>query len=132
ACGSLGKLVELGSRLADPDKADLVNAIGQTIQVHGDLAAVWYGQFASLARRQGSSVGGQVGQRHVDLVADGGDDRQAGAGNRSRNHPLVERREVFGGPPPAGYDDELSLLDTIGQPDRGGDFLTSARALHPG
>ena len=75
--GRFGELVEAGACFLDPGLADAMQALGQTIEVHGDLAAVGDGKLAGLAGRQCPAVGGQVGEGHVDLVPDGRDDRQA-------------------------------------------------------
>ena len=69
------KLVKSSASLAEPGLTDVVDSLCQAVEVHGDLAAIGNGQLAGLAGRQGASVRGEVGQRDIDLVAHGRDNR---------------------------------------------------------
>ena len=52
-------------------------------------------QFGRFAGRQRANVGGQIGQRDVDFVADRRDDRNSRSRNRPHDRLLVERPQVF-------------------------------------
>ena len=119
------------SRLAQSGLADAMDPFGQAVEVHGDLAAVGDGKLPGLAGREGPPVGGEVGQGDVDLVADGRDDGQAGAGDGPRHDLLVERPEILGRPAAARDDDQVGVRHPVGQDDRGGDLGAGPRPLHP-
>ena len=94
--GAFPELIEPEPSLHEPGLADPMDLVAQAIKVHGDLAAVRYGQLAGLAGSQRPAIGGKVGQRHIDLVAHGGDDRQSRAGDRPDDDLLVEGPEILG------------------------------------
>ena len=97
-----------------------------------DLAAIGDADLAGLAGGQGAAVGGQVGEGHVDLVADGRDDRHAGAGDGPRHGLLVEGPEVLEAAAAAGDDDDVGAGDPVGQRQRRDDLAIGALALDAG
>ena len=50
--------------------------LGEPVQVQHDFAGIGDGDLAGFAGCEGAFVGDQVGEGHVDFVADGRDDRQ--------------------------------------------------------
>ena len=75
--GALGQLIEVITRIAKLTKAGQSQAVGESIEVQGDFASIGHAEFAGFAGGKRTSVGGQVGEGHVDFVANSRDDRQA-------------------------------------------------------
>ena len=90
-------------------------------------------QLGRLAGRQRADVGHQVGERHVDLVADGRDDRDPRGEDGADHHLFVERPEVFEAAAAAGDHQAVDRQrQAVGHADGGGDLLGRALALHAG
>jgi hypothetical protein len=75
--GALGQLIEVIARIAKLTHAGQSQAVGESVEVQGDFASVGHAEFAGFAGGKRTSVGGQVGEGHVDFVANSRDDRQA-------------------------------------------------------
>src|SRR5579883_1255589 len=71
---ALGQLREFGAGVVDLSLAGQAEPLGQAVEVECDFAAVGHGDFAGRTGGQGAAVGGQVGEGHVDLMANGRDD----------------------------------------------------------
>ena len=130
--GAVGQAVEAGAGVVEPGLAGGAEAVGQAVEVQGDLAAVGDAELAGLAGGQGAAVGGEVGEGDVDLVADGRDDRDAGAGDGPRHGLLVEGPEVLEAAAAAGDDDDVGPGDAVGQRQRRDDLAVGALALDAG
>ena len=97
-----------------------------------DFASVGDRDFAGFAGRECASVGGQVGEGHVDLVADGRDHRQPRSDDGADDDFFIERPEVFHAAAAASDDDHVDTGDLVGQRQRGRHFQVGAGTLHAG
>ena len=76
--GAVGQAVEAVAGVVEVGLSGGAEPVGQAVEVQRDLAAIGDADLAGLAGSQGAVVGGQVGEGHVDLVADRRDDRDRG------------------------------------------------------
>ena len=96
-----------------------------------------HGPFGGLGRRRRARVGGQVDQRPVRLVADGGDERDGAGRGRAHHHLLVEAPQVFQAAAAARDDqhvgprDAPARLHRVEAADGCGDLGGAGLALHP-
>jgi hypothetical protein len=60
-----------------------------------EVAQVGHEQFRGGRRRRRAQVGGEVGDREIDFVADRGDDGDRAGADRARDRFVVERPQVF-------------------------------------
>ena len=130
--GALGQAVEAGAGVVEVGLAGESEPVGESVEVQGDLAGIGDADLAGLAGGQGAAVGGQVGEGHVDLVADRRDDRDARGGDGPRHDLLVEGPEVFEAAAAAGDDDDVGAGDPVGQRQGRDDLAVGALALDPG
>jgi hypothetical protein len=75
--GALGQLIEAIACVMKLAQAGQSQAVGEAVKVEGNLARVGHAEFAGFAGGKRTSVGGQIGEGHVDFVANSRDDRQA-------------------------------------------------------
>ena len=91
---------------------------------------VGHDHLRGLRRRRRARVGGEVDERHVDVVAHGAHDRDAARGDGAHDGLLVERAEVVRGAAAAPEDDDVHVADALQLRERAADRLDGARALH--
>ena len=100
-------------------------------QASGELVGRGNDALGGFAGRQRADVGGQVGERDVDLVADGRDGRDARRGDRPDDGFLVERPQVFEAAAAAADDQHVRRgLESVRGADAGDDLGDGAVALH--
>ena len=80
------------------------------IQRRLEIAAIRHQSFGGGGGRRGAHVGGELGQGHVDLVADGGHHRQLRMEDRPRQMLVVERPQVFQAAATAGDQDRIERI----------------------
>ncbi len=85
-----------------------------------------------LRRGRGARVGGEVGERDVDLVPHGADHGDAARGDQTHEPLVVERREVLARSPPAPQDDHVDVGDALERRESARDGPRGPRALHEG
>ena len=81
-------------------------------------------------RRRGADVGGEVAERRVLLVPDGGDDRHRARGDRAHEPLVAERQQVLEAAAAAREDDDVDLGRVAERAQRLDDRRRGARALH--
>ena len=79
---------------------------------------------------RGAKIGDVVGNRHVRLVPDGGNDRDLGIINGPGHALVVERPEILHRAAAAAGNDEVRDLIAVGIADRARDLRRGLRALH--
>jgi hypothetical protein len=105
-------------------------------QRRDELSPHGHGEFRRGGRRRRAHVGGEVDQRPIGLVADGGDEGDRAAGDRPDRHLLVEAPQVLERAAAARHDQHVGPrnLAAFGQcveaVDRPGDLGRGRVALH--
>ena len=82
-------------------------------------------------RRRGADIRGQVAERLVLLVADGGDDRNGAARDGAYDALVAEGQQVLEAPAAAREDDDVDALAPRERVERARDRDGRERALHP-
>ena len=85
----------------------------QRVEPAVNFALVRHGDLRRVRRRRRPCIGNKIGDRHVGLMPDGGDDRNVGGINRARHALIVERPQIFNRPAAAPRDDEVGDLPFV-------------------
>ncbi len=72
---AVGQSIEAGAGIAELGQTGQAEPIGDVVEVQRDFTGIGHAEFAGLAGSQGAVIGGQVGERDIDLVAHRRDDR---------------------------------------------------------
>ena len=99
-------------------------------QMLAQLRLVRHGQLRRVRRRRRPCIGNKIGDRHVGLMPDGGDDRNVGGINRARHALIVERPQIFNRPAAAPRDDEVGDLPFVCVAQRACDLRRRLCSLH--
>ena len=127
---AVGQSIEAGAGIAELGQTRQAEPIGEVVEVQRDFTGIGYAEFAGLAGGQGAVIGGQVGKRDIDLVANRRDDRQPRTRDGADHDLLVERPEVLEATAAARDHDHAGVRDPVGQLEGGDDLLVRARSLN--
>ena len=81
-------------------------------------------------RSRGANVGGEIAERRVLLVADGGDDGYGARRERAHDGLVAERQQILEAATATGDDDDVDCGVSGDPAERGGDPRARARALN--
>ena len=113
--------------LADP----AVQPLAEAAEVRHQLGLLADDQLGGGRGRRGPEVGHEVGDRHVGLVADGGDHRDLRGGDRAGHRLLVEGPEVLERAAAAGEHEHVEAAQAVEVGQRLDDVGRRAVPLHP-
>ena len=102
----------------------------QRVEPAVNFALVRHGDLRRVRRRRRPCIGNKIGDRHVGLMPDGGDDRNVGGINRARHALIVERPQIFNRPAAAPRDDEVGDLPFVCVAQRACDLRRRLCSLH--